>query len=623
MSFLQPLGFLALLAIPVLIIIYIIKSKYTEQVIPSTYLWELSEKFLKRKNPLKAITGLLSLILQILAVVLIALAIAHPVFVVKGGARDYCFILDSSASMNVEEGGKTRFNAAVAEIEKIINSSSDGSTYTLVFAGGTTDVVFSELDDKKSAKTQLSQLSASYVGGSLDCALAQAQKLFDGNSSMQFYLVTDKTVENVQNVNVVQVSGGSVNYGLSDVEYAFETDSSDVTTVTVSGKAFSYTTDATLTVEIYVDDAVSPTATASVQVSGGFGEEFDVKLPVSEFSSVTVKIAQKDDLPQDNVVVLYGTAEGEAYKALIISSTPTLIKAALEAANVNCEVLSPLKYTREACQGYSLYVFDSDDDAPFSPSTLPTDGAVWFINPSGSVEKTGFSARGAAASGGETELSTSSSTKIRKLLKGTSANDTTLLSYVRCGQTSAFYNLMYCNGDPVIFAGSNGYGNRQVVFAFDWNFSDFALTYNGRAIVNNLVNYTFPALAEETLAFSGKTVSLNVLPGCTSLKVVSPSGEEEYLDTTEISAEYMLTEVGEYTVTAIVGDGIKRAKVFAQFPAEERILNVTEVNFVITGEPGTAMRDGRYEDLLYIFIILAVVILADWAVYCYEQYQLR
>ena len=52
MSFLQPLGFLALLAIPVLVVIYIIKSKYTEQVIPSTYLWELSERFLKRKNPL-------------------------------------------------------------------------------------------------------------------------------------------------------------------------------------------------------------------------------------------------------------------------------------------------------------------------------------------------------------------------------------------------------------------------------------------------------------------------------------------------------------------------------------------------------------------------------------------
>ena len=41
MSFSNPLGLLGLLAIPVLILIYIIKSKYTEQTIPSTYLWTL------------------------------------------------------------------------------------------------------------------------------------------------------------------------------------------------------------------------------------------------------------------------------------------------------------------------------------------------------------------------------------------------------------------------------------------------------------------------------------------------------------------------------------------------------------------------------------------------------
>lgn len=624
MSFLQPLGFLALLAIPVLVLIYIIKSKYTEQVIPSTYLWELSEKFLKRKNPLKAITGLVSLILQIVAVILIALTIAHPVFTVKGGAYDYCFILDSSASMNIVEGGKSRFDKAKDEIVKVINSSSDGSTYTLIFAGSTTDTVYSDLDDKRSAKNQLEQLSASYVGGGLDNALMQAQKVFEANSSTQFYLVTDKKFENVQNVNYIEVSGGSVNYGLTDVEYVFNLgDGSTEATTTVSGKAWSYVQDAQITVEVFVDDATTPSSTVTVQAEGGFGKEFSAVLSTSEFSSITVKIKQSDDLPYDNTVTLYGTSEDEAYEVLIISKTPYLIKSALEAANMTCEVLSPEKYSREACQGYSLYVFDSDDDSPFAPSTLPTDGAVWFINPSSSVEKTGFSARGAATGGGETQLSTSTSTRIKKLLRGTSANDTTLLSYVKCGQTSAFYNIMYCNGDPVIFAGSNGYGNREVVFAFDWNLSDFPLSYNGRAIVNNLINYTFPALVEESLSYSGQTVSLNVLPGCTSMKVISPSGEEEYLDTSETANEYMLTEVGEYQITAVVGDGIKRAKVFAQFPEAERILSVTESNFVITGEAGTAKRDGRYEDLLYLFIILAVVILADWAVYCYEQYQLR
>lgn len=623
MSFLQPLGFLALLAIPVLILIYIIKSKYTEQVIPSTYLWELSERFLKRKNPLKAITGILSLILQILAVVFIAFAIAHPVFVIKGGANDYCFVLDSSASMNVVEGGKSRYDRAKEEIRKIISSSVDGGTYTLISAGDTTDVIFNGLDDKRSALNQLSQLSSSYTGGGLDTALMRAQKYFEDNTSMQFYLVTDKTIKNVQNVNYIQVNGGTVNYGLSDVSYIFNIGEEDSSTTTVTGKAWSYSGDASLTVEVFVNNSSTPSGSSQVQVEGNSATEFSINIAETDFYSVTVKIKEKDDLLEDNSVTLYGATEGESYDVLIISKASYFIETALEAANMNCKVLSPDKYSKEVCKGYSLYVFDSDDDKPFAPDELPTDGAVWFINPASSVEKTGFSARSKSSNGGEATLSTSSSSKIKSLLKGTAEDDTTLTSYVKCGQTGLFYNLMFCNGDPVVFAGTNDYGNREVVFAFDWNSSDFPLSFNGRALMNNLINYTFPSLADQTLAFSGESVSLNVLPGCTSLSVATPSGEKEYLDTSEAVSEYMLTEVGEYTVTAVINGSIKNAKVYAQFPEAERILNVTETNFIISGEPGNEKRDGRYEDILYIFIILAVLIMADWAVYCYEQYQLR
>ena len=58
MSFLYPLGLLGLIGIPILIIIYIIKTKYTEQTVASTYLWILSERFLKRKNPFTESIGL-------------------------------------------------------------------------------------------------------------------------------------------------------------------------------------------------------------------------------------------------------------------------------------------------------------------------------------------------------------------------------------------------------------------------------------------------------------------------------------------------------------------------------------------------------------------------------------
>ena len=86
MSFQYPLGLLGLLGVPVLIIIYIIKSKFTEQTVSSTYLWTLSNRFLKKKRKDNKLTGLISLILQILAVVVISFTIAHPVFTLHGAA---------------------------------------------------------------------------------------------------------------------------------------------------------------------------------------------------------------------------------------------------------------------------------------------------------------------------------------------------------------------------------------------------------------------------------------------------------------------------------------------------------------------------------------------------------
>ena len=88
MSFKYPLGLLGLIGVPILIIIYILRSKYNEQTVPSTYLWTLSEKFFKRRNPLSGITGIISLILQILMVIIRSRAISRPIFVVPDSASE-------------------------------------------------------------------------------------------------------------------------------------------------------------------------------------------------------------------------------------------------------------------------------------------------------------------------------------------------------------------------------------------------------------------------------------------------------------------------------------------------------------------------------------------------------
>ena len=83
MSFTYPLGLLALIGIPIVIIIYILRNKYNEQTVSSTYIWKLSDKFLKRRNPLSGLTGLISLILQILTIAAIAFAICLVTLVIN------------------------------------------------------------------------------------------------------------------------------------------------------------------------------------------------------------------------------------------------------------------------------------------------------------------------------------------------------------------------------------------------------------------------------------------------------------------------------------------------------------------------------------------------------------
>ncbi|MDE7162886.1 MAG: BatA and WFA domain-containing protein [Clostridia bacterium] len=626
MSLLQPLGLLGLLAIPVLILIYIIKSKYTEQVISSTYLWTLSERFLKRKNPIKTITGIISLILQILAVIFISIALAHPVFTLPGKANDYCFILDGSGSMNIVYDGKSRFEHGKDEIRSIINSAADGSTFTLITTGNTTDMIYKESDDKRMAVRRLNETASAYVASDFSSAAKVAQSYFNENSACKFYLVTDKEVGSAVNAEVINVAGTAFNYGVDGVSYAFNVNGG----VTVSGTAFSYESDADITVDLFFDDSKVAAASKTLSLKRGQGEKFTIeKAPEEgqsavEFRSLRVAIREKDSLSLDNQAVLYNTRSDASYNTLVVSDTPFFINATLDSAgNIKRTVVSPKDYTAEM-RGYGLYIFQN-----FTPDKMPEDGAVWFINPDSGVDGTsGFALRGVEKFEGSTvelSMNKSSSSRVKNLLKGTnSADKTSVTEYVKCGLYRSFTTLLTCNNDPVVFAGSNSYGNREVVFAIDLvNTSDFALSYNGRVLTYNLLEYTFPSLVDQTIFYAGESLPVNVLANCSGIRVESPSGKAEYLDTSSAITDYELTEVGEYVITATVGGNRQSVRVFSQLPVAERIVTTTEASFVISGEPSEHKRDGKYEDLLYAFVILAVIVVADWLVYCYEQYQLR
>ena len=206
MSFHYPLGLLGLIGIPIIIIIYIIKSKYTEQTVPSTYLWELSEKFLKKRKPISKLTGIITLLLQLLAVLFVSVAIAQPVFRVPDSANDVYIILDGSASMNMKQGSSTRFEIAQRKANQISDEAKGGSTYSLVFAGETTDVIFEGVSDKEQAKVYIKALNASWTASDCESAMNYAQDYYDYNRSAVMYLITDKEYEVNDALTLIDVS---------------------------------------------------------------------------------------------------------------------------------------------------------------------------------------------------------------------------------------------------------------------------------------------------------------------------------------------------------------------------------------------------------------------------------
>lgn len=620
MTFLYPLGLLGLIGIPILIIIYIIKSKYTEITVSSTYLWTLSEKFLKKRRPLDKVTGIISLILQILAIALISFALAHPIITLPNSAAEYCFVLDASGSMCINDGQSgTRFETAKNKIESMIDGAVEGSRYSLICVGDSAQVSFERIESKSQAKKLLAEASVTHSEGNYTDAIGVAQSYFDKNNGIKLYLMTDRDYTEHKNVEVVNVSGGSDNYTLKDVTYTYANKN-----LTVKGNLLSYEGDAVLTVDMYVDGTQTADTSKQFEVKAGVETPFSMTYPAEGgFESVRVSISDGDSLDIDNEVCLYNTESEKSYKTLIISDTPFFFESVLGVVmNAKVDVVSTKDYSSENT-GYGLYIFDC-----FEPDQMPRDGAVWFINPTGSVENSGFSVRGSVDVGEDEDaaltLSGKTSVLAKELRENVDGSGIYISDYVKCGLYRSFTTVLEYHSHPMLFAGTNTYGNREVVFAFDLHNSNLPLMSDFVVIARNLVKYSFPEVLEEVSYTVGSLASVNVIANCESIRVESPSGEISYLDVSGGVTQLKLDEVGTYTLTVAVSGSQRQYKIYAELPLSERdpAADAAE-SFSIQGESGAGGLDGKFDPLGILLICLVVIIAADWGVYCYEKYQLR
>lgn len=632
MSFQYPWGLLLLLAIPVLIVIYILLNKYKEDTVSSSYVWELSKKFIKKKNPINTFSKLLALILQCCAIVFLAFSLAQPIFSFKNGADNIVFILDSSASMKMksaDDDTKTKFDVAKEKIKDVVANSTNGCTFSLILADSSTKAVCQNISDVDIFNSFIDNAVIDDNNSNLDNALSIAQSMVSENKGSLCYIATDETIDLGENpgdnLKVLDVSSKDNNYAIKDLEYSYD---SRKKVMTLKTKVISYAEDTEIKVEFFVNDKSLGQKRLNVEK----GKLSDISVDIADlagnyktYESIKASVLNEDKLPEDNDYYLY-RSEGDITKILLVSSNPLYYEAAFSALNSNnCriyyDVMKSSQYALySSVTGYDIYVFDG-----YSPKQLPADGAVWLFNVD-SVKGCGFVCQeevkpvdpGALAK----YTSNSSDLIFQQLTKNLSMkNSIKVGQYKRYTLNNKFTVLLSCDNVPFVFAGKNDNNQRQIVCNFDLQNSDLPMLADYIILMRNFISYSNPKVLDVFKYEAGDTVTFSLPDSAKIIVVTTPSGKEEPISKTDLTT-YKLEEAGTYSVK--VTNYYGREKVvnfYSAYPSDESDpLKADGKQRSIVKNSQEQKANAIYDDILPFVIVAVVFFLTDWILYGHEQF---
>ena len=109
-------------------LIYLLRVRRRRMLVPFGPLWDEVLASERRGNPLRRLRRLLSLLLQVAAVGLVAVALGEPCFGSRTGERRLVIVLDASASMAARAGGRgpSRFEEARSLARRIVEDLREG-----------------------------------------------------------------------------------------------------------------------------------------------------------------------------------------------------------------------------------------------------------------------------------------------------------------------------------------------------------------------------------------------------------------------------------------------------------------------------------------------------------------
>ena len=558
MEFIQIGGAWAFLGLAAILALYMLKRRFEEHEVPSTYLWRRMLADQNANRPFQKLRKNLLMVLQLAVVALLALALMHPA--TKGLAGgDYVLIFDTSLSMRADG----RMEQAKERALRMVDEMAAGSSVTVITAGNEVETPLSRSEDSVRVKQTISSVRAGYAGAALDRAVSLAQAMAREIDGLNIVVFSDD-YEAPEGIRTVNAERGAENRAILSVKLARRAEANEAVVVVANyGEACD------MTLEIEADGALWDVHTVSLEKEQTLGVPFT--LP-DDVQTVHARIRQSDALAEDNEA--WGVPQDARSHVVAYAGDKNVF---LETAIGLREDVELVKTDFEGLASAKAEMYVSVQNGL---TVLSRTGAT-------------------SITAGEEKLAANGSLAVSEretLMDGVSVDGVAVRSYrpLTGGRT-----LLSLNGDALISADGD-----SVVFGFDLHNTNFPLRLGFPVLMRNLLS---EMLEETTLTTDGLKAGDTLRFSAASesrAEAVDPDG-------VRMTLPCVLKKPGLYTLSQTAKEDVRETRFVVGLNAAE--LDVREAAPSANAGAGNAQRAaGRDYVRLLVCLALAVSMVEWW-----------
>ena len=375
---LQSWGFLALVSLPIIVLLYSLRPKRRDLRVSSNRLWREALGERQRGLGFYRLLRNVSLLLLLLAALALSLALIEPQWLTAvRESGDQVVILDTSASMKAKASGvgsrlgaalgETRFEAAVRRVEQLIDDLAQDQRMLLMTSGERPRLIAAFSNDRDGLRRSLRDVSATDEAGRPQSAWGLARALLAdrehaGDGDILF--ITDGAFEggpdaDVRVLNVLGEEGAATarNVAITQFDIREVVGFADRFEIMVSLRSYL---DEPVQVPLTITMERRRLARRDIELAPGAREQVHLAFDLRPRGRVTATIEVDDDLETDNLARAVINAAPPA-RVLLVSPGNPYLEAVFEAmpgaVSSKSESISPDELPR-AARAHDLVVLD-------------------------------------------------------------------------------------------------------------------------------------------------------------------------------------------------------------------------------------------------------------------------